>query len=324
MNAIITSNPNNGGITAAIEQAVMSWADSTTDPTSSRRNDLLRDKCKILLDFFTWCNKPVDQVTPADVKAWQASLTRQHLEPSTVYGFTSRVSSFYNFLLGQDDMRDFIQSNPTQLARPKAPKPYGAAESAKALDDDELARLVAAVRSKGGMIGKRDYALLIFYLTTGLRRAEVAGLKWGDIKLIEGGLQVALRIKGGEYIRCQYNSPALRDAIMDYLQAGGRVDSIGPDDPLWLRHDIMGDGLQVTDHGIAKQFKGYAKAAGIRGFHLHQLRHSFARLSADISGDIFQVAAALNHRDANNTRIYVQKLGMRKDHFSDQIAKKFL
>ena len=37
-----------------LDNAFLAWADATTDPTSDRREDLLRDKTKAVLDFFEW------------------------------------------------------------------------------------------------------------------------------------------------------------------------------------------------------------------------------------------------------------------------------
>jgi integrase len=64
-----------------------------------------------------------------------------------------------------------VRRNPARPARPKAPKPYQT-ESVKALSDEEVRALVGAVRRRaqtGDMVGKRDYALLLLYLATGLR-----------------------------------------------------------------------------------------------------------------------------------------------------------
>ena len=36
--------------------AILAWADATTDPTSDRRKDLLRDKVRAVIDFFVWVN----------------------------------------------------------------------------------------------------------------------------------------------------------------------------------------------------------------------------------------------------------------------------
>jgi integrase len=80
------------------------------------------------------------------------------------------------------------------------PKPYQT-ESVKALSDEEVGVLVAAVRRRaqaGDVVGKRDYALLLLYLATGLRRREAIGLKGNDVHMGET-LVLEYRAKGGDY-----------------------------------------------------------------------------------------------------------------------------
>jgi hypothetical protein len=58
------------------------------------------------------------------------------------------------------------------LARPKPSKPYQSPRT-KALSDYDLRRLLAVVQAaadSGDIVAKRDYALLPFYILTGMRR----------------------------------------------------------------------------------------------------------------------------------------------------------
>ncbi len=69
----------------------------------------------------------------------------------------------------------YVTTNPALLARPKRPKPYQSG-STKSLTDEEMNRLLASVKSKadaGSVTAKRDYALLLLYFLTGLRRREL-------------------------------------------------------------------------------------------------------------------------------------------------------
>src|SRR3712207_1122679 len=70
--------------TALLRTAAL-WANATTDVTSGRRRDLLRDKTNLLLNFFEFVGKPPAAVTPEDVRAWQHQLEQDGLKPATVY-----------------------------------------------------------------------------------------------------------------------------------------------------------------------------------------------------------------------------------------------
>lgn len=133
----------------------------------------------------------------------------------------SRISSFYAWLLRSGEFQGWISSNPVDLARPKAPKAYQS-ESTKSLDDNQVRALVQTVKARDDVIGKRDFALLIFYLLTGLRREEVARLKWGDLK-IDDRIVVTIKVKGGEIINREINAAMVKDALLNYLITSGRL-----------------------------------------------------------------------------------------------------
>lgn len=91
-----------------------------------------------------------------------------------------------------------IQINPALLALPKAPRSYQT-ESAKSWTDDELQKLIAVMRKKaevGETVGKRDSALLLLYMATGMRREEVISLRGKDV-LVDKTLVITGKIKGG-------------------------------------------------------------------------------------------------------------------------------
>jgi hypothetical protein len=39
------------------EAPILAWADTRTDPSSSRRHDLIRDKTRVVSEFFSVCGK---------------------------------------------------------------------------------------------------------------------------------------------------------------------------------------------------------------------------------------------------------------------------
>ncbi len=163
-------------------------------------------------------------------------------------------------------------------------------EATKALSDKELSALIEVVAEKaaaGDVVGKRDYALLLFYVMTGMRRSEVIHLRGKDLEFEEDHLLVRCKIKGGDYVAREVGSPEVKDALLDYLRSCERLHALKSDAPLWTRHDRAGKpGTPLLSHAFAQNLKGYARLAGIDQIHLHQLRHSFARMVAEESGSI--------------------------------------
>jgi integrase/recombinase XerC len=314
-----------------LQGAVNLWAEHVTGADTPRRADLLRDKFNALLGqpadgergslgFFVYTQQPPQQVTALEVKAWQAYLEGQGLAPATVYAKISRVSSFYRWAIENGQ----ASANPATPARPKAPKPYQN-EAAQSLTDAEVARLLAAVRAAaaaGRLAARRDYAMLLFYLTTGMRRQEVVSLKVGDLRLEAARLLITNRVKGGDYSSRELTDPAVRAALLDYLAAREvRFEDLPPSTPLWVNCDPNPkyQGQAVGGHGFVKNLKRYAKAAGLGHLHLHQTRHTVARWSGEELGSLSETQEVLGHKNLATTKVYLQRVAVKKDKLSRRI-----
>jgi integrase len=141
------------------------------------------------------------------------------------------------------------------------------------------------------IVGQRDFALLYTYFHTARRAAEILGLRWGDIEPHEGGHFLFRYVyKGGE-IKQQIMDRTVYFAIVAYLKAAGRYDSISDEDYIFtaLNPDIgrlgyAGEGYDPEGRPISavqanNVLKKYARRAGVaaRKAHLHALRHGGAR-----------------------------------------------
>jgi integrase len=313
-NEVISTGEN------ALSTVVNLWAKATTRANSSRRKDLIRDKMKAVTDFFSYTGKPVNLVGPLDVKQWQMYLESQDLAHSTIYAKISRVSSFYNWAIEGGDITG-ITHNPVEMARPKAPSPYQN-ESAQALDDNEVMALMSVVRAKAqdSIVGKRDYALLLFYFFTGKRRSEIINLRRQDIRT-NGTLVITSQVKGGDYEAYEVSHPDAKSALIDYIEASARsFETMDANEPLWLVHDRSGQntGKALSSHGFVKNLKRYGQQAGLDHIHLHQTRHT----AANWTDSITEAQELLGHKDQNATRIYKRRLGVKKDTFSSKVAGK--
>ncbi len=281
---------------AVLGNALSVWADSTTRQTSLRRADLLRDKRAAVSAFFAFTRKHPAEVTPVDVRSWRSALEGQGLKPATVYARLSRLSSFYEWLIGDAALGDVVKSNPVKLARPKAPRAYQT-ESVRSLTDEQVRRLISVVKNKaegGSIIARRDYALLLFYLVTGMRRSEVINLRGRDLEEREGVLILRGRVKGSDYVEREVRDQSARVALRDYLEASGRVKALKTDAPLWTRHDRAGKpGAELTSHAFARNLKLYGREAGLQNVHVHQTRHTYARMVAEETGSIMSFRFAL-------------------------------
>ncbi len=310
---------------AALDTAIEIWAEQQTRIESYEREDRIGDKIAVVSRFFAFIGKHPGEVTPPDVQKWRESLEAQGQKPATVYARLSRLSSFYKWLISNPQIASHIPSNPVPQARPRYPRPYGS-ESVKAWSDEETGALLDAVKSLadgGSLVGKRDYALLLFFLYTGLRRNEVIGLRGKDLAERGGELVVKYRRKGGKYVGRAVGEPDVYVALKDYLNASGRMDVLGSERPLWTRHDRSGRaGAPLNSRSFTENLKKYGRAAGLGDIHLHQTRHTYARMIAEDTGSFLETQEALDHENAATTRVYVQRITVKADRFSGRIAKR--
>jgi len=239
-NQITALQTRQSDLQVVLRSAISLWATATTSE-SERRQDLLRDKQRIVLSFFQYIGKLPSEVEPVDVQQWLTELEGKGVKPGTTYQHACLLSSFYSWAIRDPEIGQHLRGNPARLARPKAPKPYQT-ESVKAMSDDEVQSLVGVVRKRaltGDLVGKRDYALLLMYLATGLRRQEIISLRGKDVHVDET-LILAYRAKGGDYRSREVREPQVKEALLDYLTAAQRMHALKTDAPLWTRHDRGG------------------------------------------------------------------------------------
>jgi len=99
------------------------------------------------------------------------------------------------------------------------------------------------------------------------------------------------------------------------------MNVLGSNRPLWTRHDRAGrSGAPLSSHSFSKNLKGYALTAGIEKIHIHQTRHTFARIISEDTGSIVETQDALGHKNLATTRVYIGRIAVKRDKHSQQIT----
>lgn len=319
------SSPDNFSVSLDVNAVVESWLTRTVNPSLKRSSDIRNDKSKAVFDFFDFCAKSAERVVPSDVEEWRWNLKTQRLADGTIYNRISALSQFFEYLRKEVGMIKFIPINPARVSLPKATKPFQS-ESVKALSREELGRLIDVVANYASgkqPIHLRDIAILQFYVATGRRRAEIISLRGSSIEMKDGRFFIKARVKGGFFLNFELDDETTKNALFDYLEATNRIDIFGTDAPVWLRHDkgaaSSNNSKGLTSHGFARRMGIYALEAGIKGFHIHRLRHTFAKIVSEYSESMAETQEALGHSNIKTTQIYVQRLAIKKDKHSKSI-----
>lgn len=310
---------------AALRASIQLWADGSTRVETFERHSKLRDKIQAVESFFAFSGKHPGEVTPEDVRSWRFHLEARGQKPATVYARVSRVSAFFRWLMADPQIGHHILSNPAASARPRYPQPYQS-ESVQALTDEEMNQLLTVVKSRadsGSVVAKRDYALLLFFFLTGLRRNEVVSLRGKDLERKEGRLIIKYRRKGGKFVGREVGDASVFEALTEYLAVSGRGNVLGSERPLWTRHDRAGKpGAPLSSRSFAENLKVYAREAGLESIHVHQTRHTYARIVAEETGSYLEAQEALDHENAATTRVYVQRITVKADKHGRKVASR--
>lgn len=194
------------------------------------------------------------------MKDFVADLLDAGAEPATVRARQLGVRRFSAWLETEGEVAE------DPLLGLKAPKLD--TKVTNSLTDDELRRLIKACEGKE-FRDRRDEAIVRLMAETGMRAGEVIGLMVSDVDL-DRGLATIRRGKGGKG-RVAPFGPQTARAIDRYLRAR-RPHRLSGTPALWL-----GDrGKELAYFGLRNALQFRAELAGIKGFHLHLMRHTAA------------------------------------------------
>jgi integrase len=208
--------------------------------------------------------------TREDVEAWW--LTRAHLAPSTRHNELANLRSFYRWAIRweyRDDDPTLRLDSPR--VDPGLPRPIARVDLHKILDElycDDIRRAVC--------LGA--YA--------GLRVSEAARLAWSDVDVENRQLRV-MNSKGNKSRRVPMG-PELLAALLP--NTGGNVVS---------------GGVPYSTNRLARRVHRAFVNIGVDAT-FHQLRHRYATIAYEASGDILTVSRLLGHANLNTTQIYVR------------------
>ena len=175
-----------------------------------------------------------------------------------------------------------------------------------ALTRAQAREMVDAI-DRSTLMGKRDYALLMLLLRTGLRRSEVAALQLGDITQEQGHTVAVIRHgKGDKRRRAKIPVEVMR-AIDDYLDSCGRREG-ELTTPLFVGFD-KGDHPTrdpLSAKGIERAVIRVAKGIGV-DLTPHGCRASFITIALEGGAKLQQVQYAAGHADPRTTERYQKR-----------------
>ncbi len=214
--------------------------------------------------------------------------TKEGLAPATVNRYLSALSKAFNNAVKE---WHWLPDNPLRnVSKKKEPK----GRERHLSKDKELPALLDACRESEY---KPLYLIVLFALTTGMRRGELLGLRWQDIDL-ERRTAVLHNTKNGDR-----RSVLIVPEVAALLAEHGKV------------RKIDNDSIFVSDGSsevwlFDKAWYHALKTAKIKDFRFHDLRHTAASYLAMSGATVPELAAVLGHRTLQMVKRYA--------HLSDQ------
>ncbi|MBK7459110.1 MAG: site-specific integrase [Betaproteobacteria bacterium] len=159
-------------------------------------------------------------------------------------------------------------------------------EKTRFLTKDERARLLAACKASKW---PRLYLLVLMALTTGARKGELMGLRWADIDLEHAVANVG-RTKNGD-AKTLPLVPAAVEQLAEFKGAPAALVFPSP-------------AIPSQPFAYETRWQQALKAAHIRGFRFHDLRHTAASHLAQNGATLLEIADLLGHRQMSMTKRY--------------------
>ena len=209
--------------------------------------------------------------------------------------------STLNLIFKHAIQRGYITSNPMDgVSSPKLKR-----HKVDALSKSETAAFIKAVDDLPLMQRTMYYILL----TTGLRRGECFGLKWGDIDVRSGLVSISRNVtyttKSGTVVgepktENGYRTIPIAQKTLDLLEKYSQAEAPTTNDD-FLFHSEESKTLPRDPSYITKHMKKLMRRCGLPNMSPHDLRHTCASLLLQGGADIKSVQDILGHADARTT-----------------------
>lgn len=222
---------------------------------------------------------------------------RGSLSPKSI----KNVHGIFHKALKQAHIAGLIPSNPADnVALPKVKKP-----ELKPLMDEDISRFLAAIK------GDRFERLFIFALFSGMRQSEIIGLRWEDVDLDAGLINVCRQIQKsrttGDYYFIDETKngkarfAAIAPSIVNILkkQRLQQMEWRLAAGSLWdNKHNLVFTdelGNHLRHDTVVYHFKHIVSSIGLEDVRFHDLRHSYAINALQAGDSVKCVQEQLGH-----------------------------
>lgn len=254
----------------------------------------VRAYTKDLADFSSFISVNYDQNTLDDVnysqiRSWVVALIESGNSPTSVNRKIASLKSYFKFLLRIKQISD----NPLVKHKSlKAPKKIQIPFSEKELD-----QVLNYITYPEGFNGIRDRLIIELFYTTGMRRAELIGLKVSSVNTKDCTVKVLGKRNKERIVPLLHN---VCQNIQDYLNEREKIDTY-KSEYLFLTQK----GVKLNDTFVYRIINLYFSGVSEKVKKSpHILRHTFATHLLNNGADLNSVKELLGHSSLASTQVY--------------------
>jgi integrase/recombinase XerC len=229
-------------------------------------------------------------VTSHDIRAWIVSMLDNNYSAKSVHRKISCLRVFYRYLRKEG----IIKSDPLEkVVLPKRKKSLPVF-----IEEESMNNLLDNYNFGEGFPGVRNRTIIELLYLTGIRRAELIGLRDNDIDLSDGSLKVTGKRNKQRII------PLVRPFISrleEYIKV--RNENVATVANGWFF--ITDKGNKLYDKYVYNTVNSYlAMVTTIEKKSPHILRHTFATHMLNRGADLNSIKEFLGHANLSATQIY--------------------
>jgi integrase/recombinase XerC len=226
------------------------------------------------------------------VREWIISLMEEGYSPHSVNRKLSSLKSFYRYLYRYKH----IEHNPLKkVAGPKSPKalPYFVKEK-----DMETLLPDWTEEDEKTFENERDRAILDVFYSTGMRCAELVGLKEEDVDF--GAQLIKVTGKRNKQRLIPF-SLLLKTSLQEYCSVRDEQIAVRTANAFFTRNDGRPLTNNIVYHSVRKKL---ADVPNLSKRSPHVLRHTFATSMLNNGADLNAVKELLGHASLASTEVY--------------------
>jgi len=245
--------------------------------------------------FILFCSdeyelKNIDDVEYPLIRSWIVSLVDSDVSNRSINRKIASLKSYYKFLQGTGK----IELNP--LTKHRALKTSKKIEVP--FSEEEMQKVLSQIQFTNDFEGVRDKLIIELLYTTGIRRAELIGLKMGDVNMSTNLLKVLGKRNKERIVPLL---PTTCNLFVAYFEHRKTLEAIIDEAHVFL----LKSGYKLYETLVYRVINKYFSDVSTKVKRSpHILRHTFATHLLNKGADLNSVKELLGHSSLASTQVY--------------------